>query len=184
VILGRPISTATQRAIQYQNVGRIENRGMEIEGTARAGEVRAGVSFALTDSRVRALSRTYSGDLAVGDRVPEVPSSSGTASLTWEHSRLRATVGASYIGSWQGYDWVDYYQSQLGTRPERAGLRNYIITYPSLLKPYASIARSVGSNLEWYARVDNLTNVQRNERDNLQVTAGRTMTVGLRLSRP
>jgi hypothetical protein len=35
--------------------------------------------------------------------------------------------------------------------------------------------------MEWFARVDNLTNLQRYERDNLQVTAGRTMTIGLRI---
>jgi len=37
--------------------------------------------------------------------------------------------------------------------------------------------------MEWFGRIDNLTNVQRFERDNLQVTAGRTMTIGLRIGR-
>src|SRR5690606_36803415 len=60
------------RAIQYQNVGRIANRGVELEGSLRRGAMRAQVIFAVSDSRVRALSSTYSGDLRVGDQVPEV----------------------------------------------------------------------------------------------------------------
>ena len=38
-------------------------------------------------------------------------------------------------------------------------------------------------DVEWFGRIDNLTNIQRYERDNLQVTAGRTMTMGLRIGR-
>jgi hypothetical protein len=39
----------------------------------------------------------------------------------------------------------------------------------------------VARGAEWYVRVDNLTNVQRNERDDLQITAGRTASFGLRI---
>jgi iron complex outermembrane receptor protein len=171
------------RTIQYQNVGRIHNRGIELEGSARFGFVRGDLSFALTNSRVAALSPTYSGDLAVGDRVPEVPSSSGLASLTAEYSRVRATFGATYVGSWTGYDWLTYYGADLGTAASRPLLRNYWINYPSLTKPYAALSYIIGRSIESYVRVDNLSNVQRNERDNLQITSGRTATIGLRFVR-
>lgn len=182
VILGRATQNAL-RSIQYQNVGRIENSGLEMEGSARAGEFRAGVSFALTDSRVRALSQTYSGDLAVGDRVPEVPRSSGLASLTWEHGPTRLTVGSSYIGPWTGYDWLTFYGGEVGSLPQRASLRQYLVEYPSLMKPYVSLSQTLTGNIEWFARVDNISNTQRNERDNLQITSGRTTTVGFRFTR-
>jgi iron complex outermembrane receptor protein len=174
---------ANARTIQYQNVGRIHNTGLEIEGSARAGFLRGDLSFALTNSRVAALSPTYSGDLAVGDRVPEVPSSSGLASLTAEYARVRATFGASYIGPWTGYDWLTYYGADLGTSASRPLLRNYWIRYPSLTKPYVGLAYIVGRSMEGYVRVDNLTNVQRNERDDLQITSGRTATIGFRFVR-
>jgi outer membrane receptor protein involved in Fe transport len=171
------------RTIQYQNVGRIHNRGVEVEGSARAGLLRADLVYSITDSRVRRLSPTYTGDLAVGDRVPEVPRSSGLASLTLERGPARATLGASYVGSWIGYDWLDYYAGELGNAISRPLLRNYWIRYPSLTKPFVGFGYAMGPSAEWFVRVDNLSNVQRYERDDLQITAGRTATVGLRVAR-
>lgn len=182
VILGRANKTQP-RSIQYQNVGRIENNGLEAEGAIHAGEFHAAVSFAVTDSRVRALSQTYSGDLAVGDRVPEVPSASGLAALTWEHQRTRVTLGTSYIGAWSGYDWVEFYGGEVGSLPQRATLRQYLRDYPALVKPYVAVSQDLPRGVEWFARVDNLGNSQRNERDNLQITAGRTTTIGFRIAR-
>jgi hypothetical protein len=45
------------------------------------------------------------------------------------------------------------------------------------------VAFTMSRYAEWYARIDNLTNIQRNERDDLQVVAGRTATLGLRVVR-
>ncbi|MGQ0648003.1 MAG: TonB-dependent receptor domain-containing protein [Gemmatimonadaceae bacterium] len=171
------------RTIQYQNVGRIHNSGVELEGSARVGALRTDLVYSMTNSRVRRLSPTYTGDLAVGDRVPEVPKSSGLASLTLEHRRLRATLGASYVGAWTGYDWLEYYEGELGNTTSKALLRDYWITYPSLTKPFAGLAFTMARSAEWYLRVDNLSNVQRYERDDLQITAGRTATLGLRVVR-
>lgn len=171
------------RSVQFQNVGRIHNRGVELEGNVRRGTLRADLAFALTDSRVRALSPSYTGDLRLGDRVPEVPSSSGMASLTWEARRVRTTVGTNYIGRWVGYDWLAFYGGEMGTEASRPELRNYWIDYPSITKPFVGVGYAIARGAEWYLRVDNLTNVQRNERDNLQITQGRTATVGLRLAR-
>jgi outer membrane receptor protein involved in Fe transport len=172
-----------RRTIQYQNVGEIANRGAEIEGQVRRGNVRANGTFSLTDSRVRALARTYSGDLAVGDRVPEVPSSSGTLSISWDVARTTFTMGSTYIGSWMGYDWSRYVGDEARETGEITDLREYWRRYPGIVRPYLSVNHIFNRDVEWFARVDNLTNVQRYERDNLQVTAGRTMTVGLRIGR-
>jgi len=176
------------RTVQFQNVGRIDNRGVELEGSVRSGTLRGDVTFALTDSRVRALARLYTGDLGIGDRVPEVPSSAGMASLTWDIWRLRSTIGANYTGPWVGYDWLGFYGTEMGASatsgpPVRPEARNYWIDYPSIVKPFVGVTWALRRGAEWYLRVDNLTNVQRNERDNLQITQGRTTTFGLRLSR-
>lgn len=177
------VNRATMRAIQYQNVGRISNKGVEIEGSAHAGALRGSVSFAVTDSRVRALSQTYSGDLRVGDRVPEVPASSGQASVSLSIGRGEATLGSSFIGRWRGYDWVQYLADEATTGTERPDLRAYLRDYPSLTRPFVAVTQAFTRDLRWYARIDNLTNDQHNVRDNLQVTAGRTVTLGLRIGR-
>ena len=180
-VVANPLERA--RTIQYQNVGRIQNRGIEIEASAHVGVLRSDVVYSFTDSRVRRLSPTYTGDLSLGDRVPEVPRASGLASLTLERGRTRATLGASYIGPWIGYDWLDYYAGELGSRASKPLLRNYWMQYPSLTKPFAGVGVALGRSAEWYVRVDNLSNLQRFERDDLQITAGRTVTVGLRVGR-
>jgi outer membrane receptor protein involved in Fe transport len=172
-----------RRTIQYQNVGQIANRGAEIEGQVRRGSLRANGSFSLTDSRVKALGRDYSGDLAVGDRVPEVPSSSGSLSVSMDVARTTFTLGGVYIGPWHGYDWSRYVGDEAQQTNEITDLRAYWREYEGIFRPYLSVNHVWKRDVEWFARVDNLTNVQRFERDNLQVTAGRTMTVGLRIGR-
>jgi hypothetical protein len=82
-----------------------------------------------------------------------------------------------------GYDWLAFYGGEMGTEASRPELRNYWIDYPSITKPFVGVGYAIARGAEWYLRVDNLTNVQRNERDNLQITQGRTATVGLRLAR-
>ena len=172
-----------RRTIQYQNVGQIANRGMEVEANVRQGTLRLNGTLSITDSRVRALARTYSGDLEVGDRVPEVPASSGSMSISWDVNRTTLTFGSTYIGSWTGYDWSRYVGDEAQESPEINDLRTYWRDYPGILRPYLSVSHILSRDMEWFGRVDNLTNLQRYERDNLQVTAGRTFTVGLRIGR-
>jgi len=172
-----------RRTIQYQNVGEIGNRGAEIEAQLRHGTMRAAATLSLTDSRVRGLSSTYSGDLRIGDRVTEVPVSSGSASLSWDLARYRLTAGSVFIGSWTGYDWARYIANEAQESTQLTALRSYWREYPGIIRPYLSLSQDVSRDIEWFARIDNLTNVQRYERDNLQVTAGRTMTVGLRIGK-
>ena len=172
-----------RRTIQYQNVGEIANRGAEIEAQVRQGTLRLNGTLSLTDSRVSALARTYTGDLEVGDRVPEVPASSGSMALSWDVNRTTVTVGSTYIGPWTGYDWSRYVGDEAQESPEINDLRSYWRDYAGIIRPYLSVNHIFSRDMEWFARVDNLTNLQRYERDNLQVTAGRTMTLGLRIGR-
>lgn len=171
------------KSLQYQNVGRIANTGLELEGTGRFGFLRASATMAWTDSKVRRLSRTYTGDLRVGDQVPEVPSSSGQAWLSYDISAVRLTSGATFIGSWTGYDWLEYYSSAAGVSPLRAEFRNYWVRYPALVKPFAMLEGRVAREAALFLRVDNILNKQLNERDNLQITPGRSTTIGLKIGR-
>jgi iron complex outermembrane recepter protein len=171
------------RAVQYQNVGRITNTGVEVEGTGRFGFLRASATMAWTDSRVRRLSSSYTGDLRVGDRVPEVPHAAGQGWLSYDFAAVRLTGGATYIGSWTGYDWLEYYSAAAGLTVARPELRNYWVRYPALVKPFLMLEGRMTRDAALFLRVDNVSNKQLNERDNLQITPGRATTIGLRIGR-
>lgn len=163
---------------QQQNVGRIENDGVELEGSAHAGPLRVDAALTLVDSRVRRLAPQYTGDLRVGDRVPEIPTAVGEGSLSFVHGGFVATAGVTYVGSWIGYDWAAFYDPRANVR--RPTLRDYRMRYPALAKPRVAVTQRVVGDFSLFATVENLANAQRNERHNLQVTAGRVTTVGVR----
>jgi outer membrane receptor protein involved in Fe transport len=176
-----PDPRVAPRAVQQQNVGEISNRGVEVALSAMVRQVHAQASLATVDSRVEALSRFYTGELRRGDRVPEVPVWSGTASVAFVRAGLSVGVGISYLGPWTGYDWIAYY-SALANGVEVASLRSYWTEYASTARANVIVSQTVGNRVSWFARVDNLTNKQRDGRDNLQVLAGRTTRVGFSLA--
>lgn len=176
------VERSGSRAIQYQNVGRIANRGIEVEASLRLGGLALAGSTSLVDSRVAALAPGYAGELAIGDRVPEVPVASGSATLTWRLGSVEWSAGATYIGKWRGYDWARYVATETQGTAGR-DLRPYLVDYKPLIRPNIGASGTAGREWSWFARVDNLLNIQRNERDNLQLLAGRTLVVGLRLER-
>ncbi len=171
------------KTVQYQNVGRIENIGMEVEGTARLGALRGSATMSWTDSKVRRLAPNYTGDLRVGDQVPEVPNSAGQAWLSYDVAAIRLTAGATYIGSWTGYDWLTYYSDAANESVLAGSARAYWVRYPELVKPFAMFEGRVSREAALFLRVDNMLNKQLNERDNLQIMPGRSTTIGLKIGR-
>ena len=176
-----PNPRTAPRVIQLQNVGRISNRGLELQGSARWAWFTADASFATVASRVEALSKSYGGDLRVGDDVPEVPRWSGAASVAATRGTFSVSAGAAYLGPWTGYDWLGYYGALVAGDPAPA-LRDHWMRYASTIRPRLSLAQQVGERFSWFGRVENLTNAQRDTRDNLQIVAGRTVWVGVRLA--
>src|SRR5690606_15570745 len=78
---------------QYQNVGRIRNRGAEFDGTLRMGTVLLRAQLAITNSRVGDLGPAYTGDLRVGGRPLMAPRYTGGASVVfapWSSASLTA----------------------------------------------------------------------------------------------
>jgi iron complex outermembrane receptor protein len=166
------------RSVQQQNVGEISNRGIELQAAGRAGPFRADAMLSTVASRVEALSRYYTGDLRRGDRVPEVPSFSGAASIAAAGHGVRLELGAIFLGTWTGYDWLSYYAAL--AQGTETPLRDYRTEYPGTVRPNIVLSHDVTARFGWFARVDNLTNRQRDGRDNLQVLAGRTTRIGVR----
>jgi iron complex outermembrane receptor protein len=165
-------------SMQQQNIGRIANEGVELEGYTLFGIGRIDGTWAYTSSRVRRLARTYTGDLRIGDRMPDVPSWTGSLAISMSVARVTMTVGAVAVGRWSGHDWLAYARAGT-TRP----LRDYRKDYDGLVRPYAVVTRDLPAGWSVFAQAENIGNSQRNERDNTRITAGRIVLVGARLHR-
>jgi iron complex outermembrane receptor protein len=165
-------------SMQQQNIGRIANDGVELEGFTLFGVGRIDGTWAHTSSRVRRLARTYTGDLRIGDRMPDVPSWSGSLAVSMRVARVTVTAGAVAVGPWAGHDWLAYARAAT-PRP----LRDYRKDYDGLVRPYAVITRELFTGWSLFAQAENIGSSQRNEGDNTRITAGRTVLVGARLHR-
>ena len=168
-----------------QNVGEITNRGWELESTLDLGALSFGGAFTSVDSRVRQIALRYGGELRPGDRMLGVPA--GTASLTagWYVFGWRAGMTASRAFDWINYDRLqlarDYANCDSCTAETITGsqLRQYWIRYDGVTRLRASLARELPRGLGLRFTVDNLTNAQRGEPDNITVLPGRTVLLGL-----
>jgi iron complex outermembrane recepter protein len=168
-----------------QNVGEITNRGWELESSFDARAFTFGAALTAVDSRVRQIARGYVGELRPGDRMLAVPA--GTASLTasWNLFGWRAGMTAS-----RAFDWINYDRLQLAkdyancdsctaatiTGPE---LRRYWMHYDGVTRVRGSLARELPRGFGVRLTVDNLTNAQRGEPDNITVLPGRTVLLGV-----
>jgi iron complex outermembrane receptor protein len=167
---------------QYQNVGRIQNRGWEFQGGLTFPQVALRGTYSLTNSTVRRLSPSYSGDLRVDDQVLLVPRRTGGASLTLAPlSGTTLSAVATYVGSWTSYDYLELYDYYYGGRPFRGSMRNYWREYPSFVKANLSVNQTLRSNVETFLAVENVGNSTPVEQNNLFTTYGRATTLGIRV---
>ncbi|AMW05670.1 hypothetical protein GEMMAAP_14400 [Gemmatimonas phototrophica] len=175
------------RAMTYtlQNVGAIDNRGWELEATTRVQRLSVAGTLALVESRVAQLAAGYRGEMRVGDRMLDVPSS--TVSLSGAYSAGRWTLTGSAI---RATDWIGYDRAAIGAALsanelsprefEGANLRRYWLRYPGVTRLRGGVTLRVRSDLSMLLGGDNLLNVQTGAPDNATVIAGRTLTLGLR----
>ena len=170
---------------QLQNVGAIDNRGWEMQARTAFGPLALASTFTLVSSRVSRLATGYLGDLAVGDRMLEVPARTAGLSAAWTASRWSAVGSLA-----RAFDWVNYDKVALATTiaadatgeriPVGTALRAYWRSYEgnahaSLRLSYAMLPRS------WISvSGDNLLNHQVGEPDDITVVPGRTLGLGLR----
>ncbi|MBX7118672.1 MAG: TonB-dependent receptor, partial [Gemmatimonadaceae bacterium] len=136
-------------ALEYQNVGAIANRGIEVGGTVRAGRLAFASTFTSVDSRVDRLARRYTGDLRVGDRVLGVPRLTASADVTWSAPRWSATVGAVRAADWIEYDRIELARAYANfddrfVRLVGRELRGYWRGYDGATRLRASVTRDLG----------------------------------------
>lgn len=177
-----PINVQSQpKTVQQQNIGAIENKGWEIEGSSTVGRVLLSGHYAKTASRVRSVAPRYTGTLRAGDRMLEVPAWTAGVTSALDLGRVNVSATVWRVGDWVNYDWITLYRTVFVERRAPGPVRNYWITYPGFTRVRASASARLWRGAELVARGENLTNEQNAGRDNLHVNTGRTIMLGLRL---
>jgi outer membrane receptor protein involved in Fe transport len=165
---------------QYQNVGEIKNRGLELQGSLGLlrGLTLSG-TYTIASSKIQRLSPDYTGDLRVGDQLLSVPKHTVGGTLRCDWGGWTANLGVFHTGAWTEVDYISLVDFYYGAAPYRGSGRDYWITYPSFTKVRLGVSRRIWSGLSAFVSADNLTNTYAVEQTNLQVTPGRTTTAGL-----
>jgi iron complex outermembrane receptor protein len=164
---------------QNQNVGRVKNKGLELDGTFNVGPARLRGQFALTHSRIETLAAGFTGDLRVGDRPLAVPKYTAGASLAvFPQQSMTVTAGLTYVGSFVNYDFFARTACQGGTGPCRSSNRDYLTTYPSFAKVDVSVTRQLTRSVSAFVSVQNAANKSATEFANTIPAMGRLTTIG------
>ena len=180
-----PNGTLTRRmTYALENVGAITNRGWELQARSAIDKLQLSASMTIVDSRVDELAPGYGGDLRVGDRMLDVPARTYSLSAAWAASRWSASTMLTRAEDWVGYDRVRIGETLQD--PEREGqlngrqLRSYWLNYEGVTRWRANVSYRLAGQWALLVGGENLLNVQRGAPDNATVTAGRTLTVGIR----
>ena len=183
LIIFTQLADTSAPTFQYQNVGRVTNRGIEIEAVASIWQLRLKGQYGYVESRVTDLGSATSGTLQVGDPPESTPAHTAGFSLTWAPRRTTTlTAGVAYAGPFRAIDVVAAYRCFGGTGPCYPTLRGFVVQYPAISKLNASLTQQMARQLEGFISVDNLTNDQNYEGSSALPVVGRTTTVGLRVN--
>lgn len=161
---------------KFENVGRVANRGIELEGGLHFGRVNATAQFARATSAVKALGPAYTGDLQPGDQALGIPRYTAGASLAVSalpHTTL--TLGMVYVGALTNYD-----DRAMFTDPSRNTLRDYWTRYPGFTKVNIGVSQELASTTTAFVSIENVANSNPIERSNIIPIQGRISMVGLR----
>jgi iron complex outermembrane receptor protein len=169
---------------QLENVGAITNRGWELQGSTQVDRLTLAGTLALVDSRVARVAWGYRGDLRVGDRMLDVPARTASLTATWTAARWSLGTGVTRAEDWIGYDRLAIGQALGESERERdvggVMLRNYWLHYGGVTRLRGNVNYRLVRGFTLQVSGDNLLNVQRGAPDNATVTAGRTLSFGLR----
>lgn len=166
---------------QWQNVGRVRNTGVEIEGSGFLGPLQFTVQYGYARARIDQLAPGYAGELRVGDQSLATPKHTAGALLTaTPRDGSTVTAGVTYVGSFRQTDFLALFRCFGGTGPCQATSRDYIVAYPGFLKVNAGVWQQITPFLSGFVSIDNLTNNYAYELFNIGPVTGRMTTVGLR----
>jgi outer membrane receptor protein involved in Fe transport len=177
-----PDSTST--LTQFENIGRVRNTGVEIEGAVSVGVLQLKANYAYVRARIVELPPGYEGELSVGDQAEDTPRHTAGASFTL--SPLPGTSlggGVTFVGRFDALDVLAYFRCVGGTgscRNTDYSFTNYLSTYPGFAKVNATISQRVTPWVSAFISVDNLTDNHAYEFLNNEPVTGRLTMVGVR----
>src|SRR5882724_6586869 len=176
------VATLPVPTYQYQNLGRVSNRGIELEAKLAIQPILLRAQYSYVRSRIEDLgSNTTSGDLKVGDQPPGVPQHTAGAALTVAPlAGTTFTAGMTYVGSFRNPDAITLFRCIGGTGPCPA--TGFNRTYPGFTKFNAGFTQRLTRALEGFVSVDNVTNNEAYEANNSSPVMGRITMVGLHLT--
>ncbi|MDQ6635794.1 MAG: TonB-dependent receptor, partial [Gemmatimonadota bacterium] len=185
---GGPPPTGGERTrvvYQLQNVGAIDNRGWEFQGTSTLGSLTTAATLSLVSSRVARLATGYLGELHTGDRMLEVPARTMGLSATWNDARWSVSGSVARAADWVNYDKVALAAAIAADPtgqlvPTGDALRAYWRTYEGTTRVNANASYAVRDRTWITLSAANLLNRQLGEPDNVTVVPGRTVRLGVR----
>ena len=176
---------------QFQNIGRVSNRGIEVEGLLRFATVALKAQYAYTKSRIEELGQEVSegADVQVGERPLGLPAHTAGAMVSVEPmAGTSLTTGLTYVGSFRQLDFLALFRCLGATGPcpesflTTFSTREFVVTYPGFLKLNMGITQQITSQVNVFGSVENLTNSTAYEGSNNVATMGRITMVGAGIS--
>ena len=167
-----------------QNLGKVGNNGWELQASWQRGAFGLAGTLSLVDSRVEQVAPGYTGDLQAGDRMLAVPAQTMGIMASWTARRWATSVTAARAADWINYDRIAlaraYADAESGQPLVGAQLRSFWREYDGFTRLRAVVSREVRQGIQLTVTGDNLLNHQIGEPDNITITPGRTISVGLR----
>lgn len=167
---------------QSQNVGRISNKGWELEGGLERGPFSARGTYSSTTSEVMRLSPSYTGALQPGDQMTGVPrrAAGGDLSLRF-FPRWSAGLSLTHRGSYRDLDAISYFRWAFLGEPFRGSVRAYHMEYDPSTRVDVRVSRSVGDGGDLALEIRNAGNSLAPEVWNALPVSGRTVVLSAKL---
>lgn len=172
---------------QYQNIGRVSNRGLELEGVIRPiPSVTLSMQYGYVRSRITAVG-SAGGQVEPGDPPTNLPARTAGVVLTvTPYPGTTINAGLAYVGSFRAMDWVPALRCFASFSPSdcpssfltSSSYRDFIVRYPGFAKLNASVTHRFSPWFEAFLAIDNLTNQNAFEADNSTPVVGRTTMLG------
>lgn len=185
------VATAPLPTYQYQNIGEVSNRGLEVEGNVSVSTwLQLTAQYGYVRSRFESVG-TSRGAVQVGDEPLGVPTHTAGAALTMTpREGTTLTAGLSYVGKFKQADFLAEYRCFAsfdepacpGSFLSTGSARAFTVRYPALAKIDVSVTQSVARDIEAFLTIDNLTNSQAYEGRSTVPVVGRNTMVGLHIT--